>query len=127
MIVDTLPILIDTLPVVADSVAKEIATTVGTQVSALVSLGLGMLIKILVDLGKKASTQFAKAPDMVKAFVALAFGQLAAFTSVKTGLPISSDIAVIDVTLAGAVISAIAMGIHSAIKAIIQPKEEPTT
>lgn len=128
MIVDTLPVLVDTLPVVADSVANQIATTIGTEISAIVSLGLGMLIKILVDLGKKGSAEFAKAPDMVKAFVALAFGQLAAFLSVKTGIPISSDIALLDVTLAGAVVSAIAMGLHSALKAIRQPKEEqPTT
>jgi hypothetical protein len=128
MIVDTLPVLMDTLPVVADSVATEIATKIGTEVSALVSLGLGMLIKVLVDLGKKASVEFEKAPDMVKAFVALAFGQLAAFISVKTGIPISSDVAILDVTLAGAVVSAIAMGIHSGIKAIRQTKtEQPTT
>lgn len=126
MIVDTLPVLVDTLPTVVDSVATEIATTVGTEVSALVSLVLGMLIKILVDLGKKASAQFAKAPDIVKALVALAFGQLAAFVSIKTGIPVSSDVAMLDVTLAGAVLSAIAMGVHSLVKAIRQPKEEPT-
>ena len=103
----------DTLPVVT-----EIATTVGGEVAAWVTLLLGVVIKLLVDIGKKASAKFQSAPDMVKALVALVFGQLAALVGAKTGITINPDLAVLDTTLVGVTLAAVSMGVHSLVKSL---------
>lgn len=103
----------DTLPVVT-----EIATTVGGEVAAWVTLLLGIVIKLLVDLGKKLSAKIQSAPDVVKALVAVVFGQLAAVIGTKTGILINPDLAVLDTTLVGATLSAIAMGVHGLVKSL---------
>jgi hypothetical protein len=105
---------VETLPA-----AAEIATAVGGEVSALVSLVLGLGIKLLVDLGKKVSATFSAAPGPVKALVATAFGQAAAIISAKTGVFIDPNIEVFDVTFIGLALSAISMGIHSLTKTIV--------
>lgn len=103
----------DTLPVVT-----EIVTTVSGEVAAWVTLLLGVVIKLLVDLGKKLSAKFQSAPDVVKALVAVVFGQVAAVVSAKTGIFINPDLAVLDTTLVGATLSAVAMGLHSLVKSL---------
>lgn len=103
----------DTLPVVT-----EIATTVGGEVSALVTLVLGVVIKVVMDLGKKASAHLDAAPALVKVLVVTGFGQLAAFISAKTGVFINPDVAALDATLVGATLSAVAMGVHGLVKSL---------
>lgn len=103
----------DTLPVVT-----EIATTVGGEVAVWVSLVLGVVIKVVMDLGKKASAQLDAAPAPVKALVVAAFGQLAAFISAKTGVFVSPDVAVLDTTLVGLTLAAISMGVHGLVKSL---------
>jgi hypothetical protein len=125
---DTLVALNDTVTVltpVADSIAGDIATTVGQQLSALVLLGLGFVIKFTVDLGKKASGAFANAHDLVKALVAIVFGQFTIWLGTTTGILLSPDITLLDTTLSGAVLSAVAMGIHGLIRSVFPPKEQP--
>jgi hypothetical protein len=101
----------------ADSLSQVIGTEVGAQVTTLVSLGLGLALKFVVDLGKKLSTKFATAPDSVKAIAVVLFAQLVTFVSVKTGVLLTGDLTTLDTTLAGLVISAVSMGFHSALKA----------
>lgn len=109
-------IQLDSLPA-----AAEIATTVGAQVSALTSLFLGVVIKLVVDLGKKVSTQLDAAPAPAKALIVVGFGQVAAFVSAKTGIFINPDIAMLDTTLVGATLSVVSMGVHSLVKSVIAP------
>jgi hypothetical protein len=101
----------------ADSLAQVIGTEVGGQVTALVSLGLGLVLKFAVDLGKKLSTKFATAPDMVKAISVIVFAQLVTLVAAKTGIVLTGDLTTLDTTLAGLVVSTVAMGFHSALKA----------
>lgn len=103
----------DTLPVVA-----EIATTVGGEVATWVTLVLGVVIKVLMDFGKKASVHLDAAPAPVKALIVAVFGQLAAFISAKTGIFVSPDVAVLDTTLVGVTLSAVAMGVHGLVKSL---------
>jgi hypothetical protein len=109
------------------AVVTEIANTVGGEVSALVSLVLGAVIKIVMDLGKKASVQLDTAPAPVKALIVTAFGQLAAFISVKTGVFVSPDIAVIDASLVGLTLAAVSMGVHGLTKAVFAPVKDKFT
>jgi len=102
-------------------VATEIATTTGAQVSALVSLFLGVVIKFVMDLGKKLSAHLDAAPASVKAFVVVGFGQVAAFISAKTGIFINPDIALLDTTLVGATLSVVSMGVHGLTKSVVAP------
>lgn len=111
-------IQVDTLPVVT-----EIATTVGGEVATWVTLALGVVIKVLMDLGKKVSVQLDSAPAPVKALVVAAFGQLAAFISAKTGVFINPDVAVLDATLVGVTLSVVAMGVHSLVKSLGKSKK----
>jgi hypothetical protein len=106
------------------AVVTEIANTVGGEVSSLVALVLGVVIKIVVDLGKKASVQLDTAPASVKALVVAAFGQLAAFISAKTGVFVSPDIAVLDASLVGLTLAAVSMGVHGLTKTVFAPAKD---
>jgi phage-related minor tail protein len=118
VLVDTLPVVVDTLPAVVDSLTQVITTTVSTEVATLISLGLAALIKVVVDLGKMLSTKFAGAPDIVKTFVAVFFGQVAAWASTVLNIPVSADPTNLGTTLVGVVLAVLAMGVHSAVKAL---------
>ena len=107
---------VDTLAVVT-----EITNTVGAEVSALVSLVLGAVIKVVVDLSKKASAHLNNAPAAVKALVVVLFGQAAAFLSAKTGVFINPDIAALDTTLVGILLTGVSMGVHGFTKSVITP------
>ena len=117
-VVDTLPIVVDSVKVAVDGLAGQVGTLVGAQVAAWVSLGLGLLVKVVVDLAKKASAKFAAAPDIVKSLGAVLFGQAAAWVTAKTGFVVSADIGALDATLTGIVLAAVAMGIHGLSKVI---------
>lgn len=119
---DTLPVVVDTLQQVADSIAQVVGTDVGTQVTAVVSLGIGLVLKFAVDLGKKLSAAFATAPDPVKAFAVVAFGQLVTFIAAKTGIVLTGDLTTLQTTLSGLVISLASMGFHS-LSRVLFPKK----
>ena len=109
------------------AVVTEIANTVGGEVSALVSLVLGAVIKVVMDLGKKASSKLGAAPAPVKALVVAVFGQIAAFISAKTGVLVSPDIAMIDTSLVGLTLAAVSMGVHALTKAVFTPAKDKLT
>lgn len=112
------------MQITPDSLATVVGSDAGTYVSSLVSLGVGILLKYVVDLGKRLSAAFNGAPSPVKTLVAVLFGQGAAWVGKATGLVIQGDPGTLDVTLSGLVLAGIAMGWHSAVKAfgVGQPK-----
>lgn len=121
MLQDTLVVAasaVDTIQVAADSLAATVGSQVGSQVTALVALGLSVITKFVVDLAKKASTKIATLPAPAKAFVALAFAQVATWVSVKTGVVVNPDISALETTVAGLTVALSAMGVHAVGKVV---------
>lgn len=113
--------ILDTLVVVSaavDSLSQQISSQVGTQVTSLVLLALGTVVKIVMDFSKSLSVKLGEAPSGVKALVAVLFSQLAVWGSTASGIAINTDINALDVTVVGFVISAIAMGVNAGLKSI---------
>jgi hypothetical protein len=100
------------------AVVTEIANTVGAEVSSLVALVLGVVMKVVVDVAKKASTHFEAAAPATKLMVVVAFGQLTAFIGAKTGIFIDPNIATLDTSLVGATLTAVSMGVHGLTKTV---------
>lgn len=100
----------------ADSLAQIVGGQTGAHVATLVSLGLSILLKFAVDLGKKLSSSFDNAPPTVKAFAVVAFGQLVTFVAAKTGIVLQGDLTTLETTLSGLVIAVSSMGVHGLTK-----------
>lgn len=120
---DTVVQAVDTLAQVKDSLAQVVGSQVGAQVTALVSLVLSVILKFAIDLGKKLSGSFANAPDSIKAFAVVAFGQVVTFVSSKTGIVLQGDLTTLETTLSGLVIAITAMGVH-ALSKVFFPKTQ---
>ena len=117
---DTVIQAVDTLKQTADSLAQAVGAQAGAQVTALVSLVLSIVLKFVIDLGKKLSVAFATAPDSVKAFAVVAFGQVVTLVSTKTGLVLQVDLSTLETTLSGLVIAGTAMGVHALSKIFLK-------
>ena len=115
---DTFVVAVDTVTAVVDSVATVGAGQVTAQLNGLVAIGLGFVVKFVMDLTKKLLDKVNTAPAPIKALVAVVFGQVATWVSAWTGLAINPDIQLLDATIAGLVVSGLAMGIHSLLKAL---------
>ena len=115
---DTVVTAVDSVKQVADSIAQTIGAGAGTQVTALASLVLSIVLKFAVDLGKKWSVSFDNAPASVKALAVVGFGQLVTFLSAKTGVVLQGDLSTLETTLSGLVVAGTAMGVHGLTKAL---------
>lgn len=116
VVVDTAVVAVDTTKAVVDSITQGGAVQVTAQLTGIAAIGLGFVVKLVMDLAKRLLDKFNAAPSRVKAVVALVFGQLATWVSVWTGLAINPDIQALDATIAGLVVSGLAMGINALLK-----------
>jgi hypothetical protein len=113
MIQDTLA----AVPAVVDSVSQQLGAQIGAQLSGVLALGLGAVVKVVMDATKKVSTRVDSAPGGAKALIAIAFSQVAVWASSLTGLAINPDLNALDTTVAGLVVSGVAMGVNAGLKA----------
>jgi hypothetical protein len=117
MLQDTLPVVVDAVVSSADSLADAVGALAGTQISSVVTLVLGVVTKFVVDLAKGLSTKLDNAPGPVKALVATAFAQVAAWVTAMTGVVVNPDITALETTVGGLVVAFAAMGVHGLVKA----------
>jgi hypothetical protein len=116
----------ETVPVVVDSLGNAIGAQTGAQVGALVTVALGFVTKLLVDLAKKGLTALAAAPDAVKSIVAILFAEGVVWVNHTLGLALSTDISALETTVVGLVVGLASMGWHAVARAlgISKPSEE---
>ena len=113
--------------IAVDSLAKATAVAVDPQIQALVTMGLGLLLKVVMDLGKLGSKHFAALPGFTKAVVALFLGPVFMLIAAKTGIKI--DLNNLDITAVGLTVSGVAMGLNALLKSIgikVKTPQEPT-
>jgi len=119
VVADSLPVAVDTVKVVAqDSLVANAAQAIGNQVNAGIALVLGVLVKFVVDLAKKALASLDGAPALVKTAVASAFSLGATWLSGVVGFPINGDLGALETTLATLVVAGVSMGVHSVSKVL---------
>jgi hypothetical protein len=99
-----------------DTLITAVGTEVGMQLSSLLTLVVGLIVKVCVDLGKKASEKFAAAPGMVKTLAVIFFGQVVIWVNAATGIVLTGDLTSLDTTLSGIVLAAVSMGLHAVSK-----------
>ena len=99
------------LQTAADStLAGDIGSVLGNQVTYYVLAGLGLLTKLITSLIGKVLPIFDAQSDTVKAVIALVFAEAITFLNWKVGFQLSPDITLLGVTLAGVATWGVSMG-----------------
>lgn len=108
-----------------DSLATQIGSDVGAQVSVLVASILALANKYVTDAGKWILGKFGTLPSWSKAALALVFAEGVVFLNASFGLELSTDVSALVTSLSGLLVWVASMGWHSFLK--LFRKETPTT
>lgn len=118
-VVDSLPVVVDTVKaVVQDSTTVSAAQELGTKVNAGVALGLGFVVKLVVDVLKKVITKVDQSPALVKTAITTATALGATWLSGVVGFPVSTDPSMLESTVSALLVAGVSMGVHGVVKSV---------
>lgn len=118
-VVDSLPVVVDTVKAVAqDSAATSAVQQLSTQVNAGVALGLGFVVKLVVDALRKVIAKIDQSPALVKTAIATGTAFGATWLSGVVGFPVSTDPSSLESTVSALLVAGVSMGVHGVVKSV---------